>query len=157
MQVQWKVSIKSWEKKNSHHLLKALMFLCFSGPSSRVFGIFSRPRTKKYDNDTINSYFWKWDSNDGNILKKKNKQNHTAVVIPLRTAFSFPTMASCLFIQNQTLSSCLIAVMQAANIYLIVKPEYHFQSAGCTQSPDCQRRSIKLKASLWGQKLELRI
>lgn len=73
------------------------------------------------------------------------------MIMPFARAFSFPTMGSFLFILNQTLSglnSCLIAVKQTANIYLNVKPEYHFQSVGCTQNPDCQRQSIKIKESL---------
>lgn len=145
MQVRWKVS-KSWEKNNSHHLLKALMFPCFSGLSSRVFGNFSRPRTKNIMTQSSHT------SENGIVMLrklKKKKQNYTTIVIPLRTAFSFPTMASCLFIQNQTLSSCLIAVVQAANIYLIVNLA---ALKAQTASGGLLKKKKKIKASLWRTK-----
>lgn len=86
-----------------------------------------------------------------NIFKnyKEKKNSHDCVFC--QGFLKFPTMGSFLFILNQTLSglnSCLIAVKQTANIYLNVKPEYHFQSVGCIQHPDCQRQSIKIKESL---------
>lgn len=42
-------------------------------------------------------------------------------------------------------NSCVIAVNQTTNIYLTVELEIHFQSIGCTENPDCQRQSIKIK------------
>lgn len=71
-------------------------------------------------------------------------------MMPFARAFLFLTMGPFLFTLNQTLSglnSCLIAVKQTANIYLTVKLEYHFQSVGCTQNPNCQRQSIKKSKS----------